>query len=202
MKKTLSTLLLLLVSTVLLAQNAQYQKAVAKYKTVSSLTATAVKTKHKSSVAKDAVAQGTLYVKKPSKVLITTNGGKDALLMNGTNFTMTVSGRKFKTNSTQNPQFKTFQNVLESIFTGGSIDLSKNSDVEITKSGNNVVLTITPNVDKKNAKRQLFTSFVLTIDSKTSELRTLRMNEKKGNYTEYKFSGYQFGATVSDSQFK
>ena len=69
MKKTLSTLLLLLVSTVLLAQNAQYHKAVAKYKTVSSLTATAVKTKHKSSVAKDAVAQGTLYVKKPSKVL-------------------------------------------------------------------------------------------------------------------------------------
>lgn len=202
MKKILATLLLVLASAITFAQKADYQKAVAKYKTVSSLTATATKTKHKTSVAKDQVTQGTFYVKKPNKVLITFNNGKDALLMNGTAFTMTINGRKFKTNSTKNAQFKTFQNVLESIYTGGSVDLSKNSDVEITKNGSNIVLTITPVVDKKGAKRQLFTSFVLTIDSKTSELRTLRMNEKKGNYTEYKFSGYQLGATVADTVFK
>lgn len=202
MKKLLATMLAVLVCTVTLAQNAYYQKAVAKYKSVSSLTASATKTKHKASVAKDAVSQGTFYMKKPNKVLITFNKGKDALLMNGTNFTMTVNGRKFKTNSTTNPQFKTFQNVLESIFTGGNVDLSKNNDVEITKSGSNVILTITPVMDKKKAKRQLFTSFVLTIDSKTSELRTMRMNEKKGGYTEYRFSGYQLGAKVSDAIFQ
>lgn len=202
MKRILATMLITLISTIIFAQNANYQKAVAKYKNVSSLTATATKTKHKTSVAKDAVSQGTFYVKKPNRVLITFNKGKDALLMNGTNFTMTIGGRKFKTNSTQNAQFKTFQNVLESIFTGGSIDLTKNSDVEISKNGNNVVLTITPVMDKKNTKRQMFTSFVLVIDSKTSELRTLRMNEKKGNYTEYKFSNYQFGANVTDTTFK
>ena len=136
MKRILATMLITLISTIIFAQNANYQKAVAKYKNVSSLTATATKTKHKTSVAKDAVSQGTFYVKKPNKVLITFNKGKDALLMNGTNFTMTIGGRKFKTNSTQNAQFKTFQNVLESIFTGGSIDLTKNSDVEISKNGN------------------------------------------------------------------
>src|SRR5574344_1255800 len=202
MKKILSTMLIVLVSAITVAQNAYYQKAVAKYKNVSSLTATATKTKHKTTVVKDAVAQGTFYVVKPSKVLITSNNGKDALLMNGTNFTMTINGRKFKTNSTQNAQFKTFQNVLESIFTGGGIDLSKNEDINITKNGNNVILTITPVVDKKGARRQLFTSFVLVIDSRNSELRTLRMNEKKGNYTEYPFSNYRFGAKVSDSTFK
>lgn len=202
MKKIILTLLLTIIYSITFAQNANFQNAVAKYKTVTSLTASATKTRHKTAVAKDAVTQGTFYVKKPNKVLITFNNGKDALLMNGTNFTMTINGRKFKTNSTQNPQFKTFQYVLESIFTGGSIDLSKLSDVNISKSGNSVVLTVTPATDQKESKRQLFTSFVVTIDSKTSELRTLRMNEKKGNYTEYKFSGYKFDANISDSLFK
>lgn len=200
MKNIILTLLSTIICCTALAQNTSFQNAVAKYKTVASLTASATKTQHKTAMAKDAVTQGTFYVKKPDKVLITFNNGKDALLMNGKNFTMTIKGRKFKTNSTQNPQFKTFQSVLESIFTGGSIDISKLSDVEINKSGSNVVLTITPAM--KASKRQMFSSFVLTIDSKTSELRTLRMNEKKGNYTEYKFSGYKFGATVADHQFK
>lgn len=202
MKKLLTTLLMMLACSITFAQNAYYQKAVVKYKNVSSLTASATKTKHKASVAKDEVSQGIFYVKTPNRVLITFNKGKDALLMNGTNFTMTIKGHKFKTNSQQNAQFKTFQAVLESIFSGGNIDLSKYKDVAISKSGNNVILTITPSLDKKGAKHQLFTSFVVTIDSKASELRTLRMNEKKGNYTEYKFSGYHLGANVADSLFK
>ena len=181
MKKLLTTLLMMLACSITFAQNAYYQKAVAKYKNVSSLTASATKTKHKAAVAKDNITTGTLYVKTPNRVLITFNKGKDALLMNATNFTMTIKGHKFKTNSQQNAQFKTFQAVLESIFSGGSIDLSKHKDVAISKNGNNVTLTITPVLDKKGAKRQLFTSFVVTIDSKASELRTLRMNEKKGN---------------------
>lgn len=202
MKRIITSLLLTIICSITFAQNASFQKAVSKYKTVVSLTASATKTRHNAAVTKDAVTQGAFYVKKPNKVLITFNNGKDALLMNGTAFTMTINGRKFKTNSTHNPQFKTFQNVLESIFTGGNIDLSKLPDVKITQNSNNVILTITPMMDKKNSKRQLFNSFVVTIDSNTSELRTLRMNEKKGNYTEYKFSEYKFGATVADNMFK
>ncbi|MDO4932729.1 MAG: outer membrane lipoprotein carrier protein LolA [Prevotellaceae bacterium] len=202
MKKTLFTMLMALLCVMVSAQDASYKKAVAKYKNVTSLTAKAVKTKHKASVAKDQVAEGMFYVKCPNKVLITFNKGKDALLMNGTAFTMTVNGRKFKTNSNQNPQFKTFQLVLESIFSGGAVSLSKCNDVSTVKQGNNVVLTIKPVLDKKGSKRQLFTSFVVTIDSKTSELRSLRMNEKRGGYTEYTFSGYKFGAAVADTMFK
>lgn len=202
MKKVLATLLMVLACTISYAQFPYYQKAVAKYKNVSSLTASATKTKHKTSVAKDAVSNGSFYVKSPDKVLISFDKGKDALMMNGTNFVMTIKGHKFKTNSKQNAQFKTFQAVLESIFSGGSIDLAKYKDVDIKKSGNNVVLTVTPVMDKKGAKRQMFTSFVVTIDSRNSELRSLRMNEKKGNYTEYTFSGYHLGSNVSDSLFK
>ena len=62
----------------------------------------------------------------------------------------------------------------------------------MTKQGNNIILTITPIADSKKAQRRmLFSSFVLTIDKNTSELKALRMNERCG-YTEYTFTGHQF----------
>lgn len=171
---------------------ADYQKAVARYRNVSSVTATATKTTHKAAVSKDQVATGALSVRTPDNVSISISGGKDALLMAGTNFTMTIRGHQAKTNTTKMPSFQTFHDVLESIFSGGKTDISKHSEVKISKSAGNVVLTITPTAASKKAmKRQLFTSFVITIDSKTSEMRALRMNQKGGSYQEYTFSNYK-----------
>ena len=87
MKRLLITLCLSVICAFTFAQNAEYKKAVSKYKNTASLTATATRTVHKAAVAKDKVTTGTLYVKdKGGKVLIA--NGKDALLMNGTAFTM------------------------------------------------------------------------------------------------------------------
>ncbi len=131
-------------------------------------------------------------MKRPSTVSIVMEGGKDQLLMQGSTFTMVVKGKKHTTSSEKNVQFASFQTVFESILSGGAKDISKLGDLTINKEGNTLVLTITPKAeDKKTARRMLFSSFVLTIDSKTSELKSLRMNERSG-YTEYTFSGYQF----------
>ena len=95
-------------------------------------------------------------------------------------------------NSEKNTQFRSFQTVFESILSGGAKDISKLGDLTTSKQGNTLQLTITPQADsKKAARRMMFSSFVLTIDTKTSELKSLRMNER-GGYTEYTFSGYQF----------
>jgi outer membrane lipoprotein-sorting protein len=174
------------------AQTADLQKAVARYKKVTTITAAATKTSHKDAVAKDVVTKGTLTMKKPADVGITIDGGKDQLLMHGSEFTMVVKGKSHKTSSDKNPQFATFQAVFEYILKGGDGDLSKYSDLAITKQGTAVVITITPKADNKKAQRRmLFSSFVLTIDSRTSELKSLRMNER-GGYTEYTFTGYKF----------
>ena len=174
------------------AQNADLQKAVAKYKKVSTVTAAATKTSHKDAIAKDVVTKGTLTMKKPADVSISIDGGKDQLVMHGSEFTMVVKGKSHKTSSQTNPQFATFQAVFEYILNGGEGDLSKLNDLAVTKQGNNIVLTITPKADSKKAQRRmLFSSFVLTLDKGTSELKTLRMNER-GGYTEYTFSGHQF----------
>ena len=175
------------------AQQADFQKAVARYKNTTSITATATKTTHRQAVAKDAVSKGQLTMKRPSTVSIEMEGGKDQLLMQGSTFTMVVKGKKHTTSSKSNPQFATFQAVFESILSGGAKDISRLSDLTMRQNGDQLVLTITPQAtDKKSLKRMMFTSFVLTINTRTSQLQSLRMNEKAGNYTEYTFSNFQF----------
>jgi hypothetical protein len=193
MKKLLIGLLLVMCHiTVCVAQNADLQKAVARYKKVSTVTAVAKKTTHKDALAKDVVTKGTLTIKKPADVGIVIDGGKDQLLMHGSEFTMVVKGKSHKTSSQKNTQFATFQAVFEYILKGGDGDLSKLGDLAVTKQGSNIVLTITPQATSKKAQRRmLFSSFVLTLDKNTSELKSLRMNER-GGYTEYTFTNHKF----------
>ena len=193
MKRLLLILLTLHLSLfTAIAQNVDLQKAVARYKKATTVTATATKTSHKDAIAKDVVTKGTLTMKKPADVGITIDGGKDQLLMHGSEFTMVVKGKSHKTSSDKNPQFATFQTVFEYILKGGEGDLSKYSDLAITRQGSTIVLTITPQADTKKAQRRMiFSSFVLTIDSRTSEIKSLRMNER-GGYTEYTFTNYKW----------
>ena len=192
MRKILTLLFTLSLCVTAVAQNANYQKAVARYKN-HQVTATAVKTTHRAAVSKDQVTRGTLTMRQPAEVGIVMEGGKDALLMRGSEFTMTQKGKKHTTSSKSNPQFATFQAVFESILSGGAKDISRLSDLTMRQNGDQSVLTITPQAtDKKSLKRMMFTSFVLTINTRTSQLQSLRMNEKAGNYTEYTFSNFQF----------
>ena len=175
-----------------LAQGSDFQRAVGHFKGHAA-TATATRTTHKAALAKDATAQGTLTMSQPAKVDIAIDGGKDALLMEGSTFTMTVKGKKHVTTSQQNPQFATFQKVFEAILAGGTQDIAALKEVSVKKDGKQLVLTITPEAaDKKQQRRMMFSSFVLTIDAATSQLRSLRMNEKAGNYTDYTFTNFQF----------
>ena len=133
------------------AQQADFQKAVARYKNTTSVTATATKTTHRQAVAKDAVTKGQLTMKRPSTVSIVMEGGKDQLLMQGSTFTMVVKGKKHTTSSEKNVQFASFQTVFESILSGGAKDISKLGDLTINKEGNALVLTITPKAEDKKA---------------------------------------------------
>ena len=191
MKRILLILTLLCQLTIAVAQQADFQKAVARYKNATNVTAAVIKTTHKQAVAKDVTSKGTLTMKRPATVSIVIDGGQDQLLMEGSTFTMVVKGKKHTTSSQQNVQFVSFQAVFESILSGGQKDISKLGDLTINKQGGNLVLTITPKADnKKAARRMLFSSFVLTIDTKTSELKSLRTNERAG-YTESTFSAFQ-----------
>ena len=192
MKKIILLTLLLCQTLSGMAQNADFQKVVEKYKNATTMTAKATKSLHRSAVKDDMVTTGTLEMKKPAHVCISIDGGKDMLLMEGSTFTMVAGGRKQKTTSEGNPQFATFQAVFEAILAGGG-DLSKYADLNINRQGSDLVLTITPQAaNKKQQRRIMFTSLVLTIDARTSAMKSLRLNDKRGNYTNYEFTNFTF----------
>lgn len=140
------------------------------------------RTRHQAALTTDAVTTGTLTIRKPDYICISTDGGRDQLLMDGTKFTMTMGGKLHETDSQQNPQFDTFQKVLHAVINAQPIPECEDMTVE-TKNGQRTI-TITPSTKKK---RQMFTSFVLVIDEKTSAFRQLRMNERADNYINYDF---------------
>ncbi len=144
---------------------------------------TVTKTTHKKAVKTDAVTTGTVTIRKPDYICISVDNNKDQLIMDGTQFTMTMGKRKHVTDSKKNAQFVTFQQVLTAVINNQPIPTSE--ELTILTKGGQKVITITP-VSKK---RQLFSSFVLTIDAKTSAFRTLRMNGRGEDYTEYTFQG-------------
>ena len=140
------------------------------------------RTRHQAALTTDVVTTGTLTIRKPDYICISTDGGRDQLLMDGTKFTMTMGGKMHETDSQQNPQFDTFQKVLHAVINAQPIPECEDMTVE-TKNGQRTI-TITPSTKKK---RQMFTSFVLVIDEKTSAFRQLRMNERADNYINYDF---------------
>jgi hypothetical protein len=101
--------------------------------------------------------------------------------MDGTKFTMTLGKKKQVTDSRRNPMFATFQSVLEAVINGRPIPSGE--DLTVTVKDNEKTITIIPT----GKKRQMFTSFVLVIDVKTSTFKTLRMNDRSGGYMEYTF---------------
>lgn len=142
---------------------------------------TVTRTRHQAALTTDAVTTGMLTIRKPDYICISTDGGREQLLMDGTKFTMTTGGKKHVTDSRQNAQFATFQTVLNAIINGQPVPKGKDMTI-VTKNGLQTV-TITPT----GKKRQMFTSIILVVDSKTSALRQLRMNERAGNYVNYDF---------------
>ena len=139
------------------------------------------RTRHQAALTTDAVTTGTLTIRKPDYICISTDGGRDQLLMEGTKFTMTMGGKKHVTDSRRNAQFATFQKVLNAVINGQPV--TKGEDMTIATKNGLQTITITPAAKK----RQMFTSFVLVVDAKTSDFRQLRMNERGGNYVNYDF---------------
>ena len=142
---------------------------------------TVTKVSHSKAVKTDVVTTGEMTIRQPDYICISTDGGKDQLIMDGTKFTMTTKGKKHVTDSKTNALFATFQRVLHAVINGQPIPTG--DDLTIQKSEGMQTITITPS----GQKRQLFTSFVLVVDSKTSAMKQLRMNGRGESYTLYTF---------------
>ena len=187
------------------AQDAEMmQKAQERFKSMQTLEANVTMTKHNTMVTKDVTSQGKFYFKKPSRLCMVFNGGKDALLMDGQTFTMIADGKKQSMSGNGNTQLEALKSLMQNFSAGqeSDVDLSDIADVDMERNGNVVIMTITPIVsDPKQKRKQMFQSFVVTIDTKAGELRSVRLNEKGQNYTQYDFSAFKVNAEVKDNVF-
>lgn len=192
MKKFLTLLLLALFTATGIQAQTAFQKAASHYRKATVASATVTRTRHIAKMKKQkAAVTGKLSMQKPDKVSIVVNSGKDKLIMNGTQFTMTLNGKSHKTSAQTNPQFKTFYKVFVDLLAGGTTDISKLEGVTVSSQGNTVEVKIVPVITGKK-KRLMFNSFELTLDARTGALKTLRMNERNNSYTEYSFSDFKF----------
>ncbi len=188
------------------AQQAELKKAaVARYKNATTVTANVTMTRHNAALTQDAVTKGYFYYKKPNTESMVFKTTKDMLLADGTVYTMVKSGKKrsVKANNTGNNPFEVLRDILTRLFTAdANAKLTSMATVQMKKQGNTCTVTVTPSTtDKKALRRFMYTSCVMTIDMKQAEIRSLRINEKAGNYTQYDFSNYVLNATLPSTAF-
>jgi len=205
MKKILFVLLAMIGSITLSQAQDQdvMQQAMAGYKKLTSMTAKVKKTVHNEMVTKDVVTNGTFYFKKPAKMCVSTNGGKDKLVTDGENFTIVQDGNATTANAKGNAALSPLVTAIKSITSGnGDTDLSDVADVDMERNGDLLTMTITPIVKKAaDKKKMLYQSFVITIDQKAGLLKSIRLNGKGKNYEQYDFSDFKMDAKFDDSVF-
>ncbi len=188
------------------AQQAELKKAaINRYKNASTVTAKVTMTRHNAAVTNDVVTKGEFYYKKPNSESMVFKSSKDMLLAVGNTYTMVKGGkqRAIKANGTGNNPFEVLRDILTNLFTAdANAKLTSMATVKMQKQGNVCTMTVTPSTtDKKALRRMMYTSCVMTIDMKNAEIKTLRINERGSNYTQYDFSGYSINPSVDNSVF-
>lgn len=185
------------------AQQDVMQQAMEGYKNLTSVKADVKKTVHNTMVTKDVVTTGSFYFKKPAMMCITTNGGKDQLLTNGESFTIVQNGKPSTANAKGNSSLTPLVNAIKGITQGkADTDLSDVADVDMEREGDLMIMTIAPITKSAAEKRKLmFQSFVITIDTKAGELKSVRLNEKGQNYQLYELSNFKRDVKIDDAVF-
>lgn len=195
----------LLVCTGLSAQRADIRKAAERYMKANTLITNVKQIKHNAALTKDVVTDGHFYYKKPNNQSMVFKESGEMLIAVGNTFVMVKDGKQHvaKAKGKGNNPFEILQDVFRNLLSADDdARLTDMADVKLEAQGNTCTLTVTPTVTGAKAKRRsMFTSCIVTIDLKTAEVRSLRINEQGENHTQYDFSNYVFDAEISNSVF-
>lgn len=208
MKKIFSFFLLILTFCVGLSAQSGDEDMMARlqerFKNMQTLTAPVTQIRHNTLLTDDVVSKGTFYFKKPASMCLSFNNGADMLLMKGDQFIMVRDGKSTAMSGKGNSQMEALKTLLKNFSAGQESDVSIDdfADVEVDRDGDLMVMTIIPRIEDAKARRKmLYRSFVVTVDTKAGELKSIRLNEKGANYTQYDFGKFQVNAPVEDKVF-
>lgn len=207
MKHLISLLsLIILACAPALAQQASVSKTIKHMNEASTVKADVKLTRHRAAITTDETLSGTYYVKNSShsqSMIFPKN--KEMLIATPTAYTMVKGGksRVAKANGKGTNPFEVIYEVMECLAANPKATQSANANITVSAQGHNSVVTITPKTTKsKSNRRSMYTSCELTFDLRANELRNIRINERRKDYSLYTFSNYKYGETLSDNLFK
>lgn len=147
--------------------------------------------------SKNIVKTGKFYFKMPQDILLSYDDG-DYIIMSGEWFKMNSSGKVNKTKISSNPMLKNLNMILSACISGNINKLTNEFDVSITSESKVWNVVMKPK-DKRLAKR--ISSILLNFEKDNMSLSLMKMIEKSGDYTEYKFFDKKLNVAVDASIF-
>ncbi len=188
------------------AQRAEISKAAERYRTATSLVTDVSQTRHNAAMTEDVVSKGNFYYKSPGSFSMVFKDTDEMLLALDKTFVMVRDGkqRTAKADGTGKNPFEILWDVFGNLISADEgTALTELADVQMAKKGGICTIIITPEAaDAKVRRRMTFTSCVVTIDTDAAELRSVRINERGDNYTQYDFSNYKLNAEVNSDVFE
>lgn len=184
------------------AQDADLQRISEKNRAMKTLNATVQRTRHNVAITDDEVTTGTFSLRKPGQMALTFLDGQDKLLMDGTVYTMVTGGKAQVARGKTQELFAVLQDVLRALMgDGDAVSLEGRATLEWNRSKDWLTLAVIP-AWEGSKRRMMFRSFIFTIDARDLRLRSLRMNERGDNYTQYDFTDYRPDTAVAEDTFK
>ena len=123
----------------------------------------------------------------------------DYIKMNEAWFEMKTGNNLSSTKISSNPMLKNLNSILSACVVGDFGAMNKVFTINPEKTPTEWILTMVPQRGKAASK---ISRIVLHFDKKDMSLNILKMEEKSGDYTMYKFTNKQFNTKIDDKLFQ
>ncbi len=164
---------------------------------VNSIKCLFVQTRAASFLVENVEKKGTFYFKTPENILLSYLDG-DYIIMTDDWFKMKISNKVNKMKIVSNPMLRNLNSIISACVHGDISKLTKEFEISVTQMSKDWELIMYPRKKRVAAK---ISQIILNFEKDNMSLSLLKMIEKSGDYTEYKFYDKQINAAIEDSLF-
>ncbi len=192
--------IVLVFTTSAFAQNRQEfeQELKTKNADVTSIKCLFTQTREMSILTNVVKKDGDFYFSRPGNMLIAFKDG-DFIKMNEAWFEMKTGENLSSTKISSNPMLRNLSSILSACVVGDFGQMTKGFTINPEETPTEWILTMSPQRGKAASK---LSRIVLHFDKKDMSLNILRMEERSGDYTMYKFWNKQFNTNIDSTLFE
>lgn len=164
---------------------------------ISTIRCTFTQTRSVAVLAKDVVKAGDFYFAKPNRMLLAFNDG-DHIKMTEEWFEMKSKGSVNAMKVSANPMLKNLNAILSACMIGDIEQMLRGFDASVESSAKEWLVRMTPMRGKASSK---VSQIELRFNKGDMSLNSMKMIEKTGDYTLYRFSNKSFNKAVDAELF-